>query len=78
MPRKLLGGIPRRDVLRAVPVERGHVDVDDVEGLATAVIQEIESDSKSVKGPVAAEYARNGFSWSTQVGKMIELYETAI
>ncbi len=54
------------------------VDVDDAEGLAAAVIQEIESDSKSVKGPVAAEYARDGFSWSTQVGKMIELYETAI
>ena len=54
------------------------VDVDDAEGLAAVVIQEIESDSKSVKGPVAAEYARKGFSWSTQVGKMIELYETAI
>ena len=54
------------------------VDVDDAEGLAAAVIQEIESDSKTVKGPVAAEYARNGFSWSTQVSKMIELYETAI
>ncbi len=45
---------------------------------AAAVIREIETDSKSVKGPIAAEYARNGFSWSTQVGKMIELYETAI
>ncbi len=54
------------------------VDVDDSEGLAAAVIQEIESDSKSLKGPVAAEYARKGFSWSTQVGKMIELYETTI
>jgi glycosyltransferase involved in cell wall biosynthesis len=54
------------------------VDVDDAEGLAAAVIQEIESDSKRVKGPVAAEYARDGFSWSTQVGNMIELYETAI
>ncbi len=54
------------------------VDVDDSLGLAAAVIREIETDSKSVKGPVAAEYARNGFSWSTQVGKMIELYETAI
>jgi glycosyltransferase involved in cell wall biosynthesis len=54
------------------------VDVDDAEGLAAAVIEEIESDSKSVKGPVAAEYARKGFSWTTQVGKMIELYETTI
>ena len=41
------------------------VDVDDAEGLAAVVIQEIDSDSKSVKGPVAAEYARKGFSWST-------------
>ena len=54
------------------------VDVDDAQGLAAAVIGEIESDSKRVKGPVAAEYARNGFSWTTQVGKMIDLYETAI
>ena len=54
------------------------VDVDDADGLAAAVIQEIESGSKTIKGPVAAEYAREGFSWSTQVGKMIELYETAI
>lgn len=54
------------------------VDVDDVEGLASAVIREIESDSKSLKGPVAAEYALNGFSWTTQVGKMSELYESAM
>jgi len=54
------------------------VDVEDTQGLAAAVIREIESDSKRAKGPVAAEYARNGFSWSTQVSKMIELYETAI
>jgi glycosyltransferase involved in cell wall biosynthesis len=53
------------------------VDVDDAEGLARVVIREIESGTKSTKGSVAAEYARNGFSWSTQVGKMIELYETS-
>jgi len=54
------------------------VDVDDAQGLAEAVVREIKSESKSVKGPAAAEYARKGFSWSTQVGKMIELYETTI
>lgn len=54
------------------------VDVDDAQGLAAAVMREIESDSKRVKGPIAADYARKGFSWSTQVSKMIELYETAI
>jgi glycosyltransferase involved in cell wall biosynthesis len=54
------------------------VDVDDAQGLAEAVVREIKSDSKSVKGPAAAEYARKGFSWSTQVDKMIELYESTI
>jgi len=54
------------------------VDVDDAQGLAEAIVREIESDSKRVKGPAAAEYARKGFSWSTQVGKMIELYETTM
>ena len=54
------------------------VDVDDAQGLADAVVREIKADSKRIKGPAAAEYARKGFSWSTQVGKMIELYETTI
>lgn len=54
------------------------VDVDDAEGLAAAIVQEIETDAKRVKGPVAAEYARNGFAWSTQVRKMTEVYESAI
>ena len=54
------------------------VDVDDSQGLAEAIDREIESGSKRVKGPTAAEYARKGFSWSTQVGKMIELYETTM
>ena len=54
------------------------VDVDDARGLADAVVREIKADSKRIKGPAAAEYARKGFSWSTQVGKMIELYETTI
>lgn len=54
------------------------VDVDDAQGLAAAVIRELETDSKNVKGPIAAEYARDGFSWSTRVGEMIALYETAI
>jgi glycosyltransferase involved in cell wall biosynthesis len=54
------------------------VDVDDAEGLAAAVVREIESGAKSAKGPAAAEYAKTGFAWSTQVGKMIEVYESAI
>ena len=54
------------------------VAVDDAQGLAEAVVREIKADSKRIKGPAAAEYARKGFSWSTQVGKMIELYETTI
>ena len=53
------------------------VDVDDVEGLAGAIITEIGSSAKTRKGPAAAQYALDGFSWSTQVDKMIAVYEEA-
>jgi glycosyltransferase involved in cell wall biosynthesis len=51
------------------------VDVDDAERLAEAIMAEIRSDAKARKGPDAARYALEGFSWSTQVDKMIAVYE---
>ncbi len=54
------------------------VDVDDAAGLANAIISEIRSNSKKVKGPFAAAYALKDFSWSGQVDKMIAIYQEAI
>lgn len=54
------------------------VPVDDPEELAQAILHEIESRSKSTKGKYASQYALSGFSWTTQVAKMIDLYRTAI
>lgn len=54
------------------------VDVDDAERLAEAIMVEVRSDAKARKGPNAAQYALEGFSWSTQVDKMIAVYEEAL
>ncbi|MEE9512449.1 MAG: glycosyltransferase [Anaerolineales bacterium] len=54
------------------------VDVDDAGELANAIISEIRSNSKTVKGPFAAVYALKDFSWSGQVDKMIAIYQEAI
>lgn len=54
------------------------VDVDDAGELANAIISEIRSNSKKVKGPFAAAYALKDFSWSGQVDKMIAIYQEAI
>jgi glycosyltransferase involved in cell wall biosynthesis len=57
----------------------GHlVDVDDQEKLAEAIIEELQSDAKVIKGPEAAKYALDGFSWSRQVEKMITVYSEEI
>jgi len=54
------------------------VDIDDATALANAIISEIQSNSKEVKGPFAAAYALKDFSWSGQVDKMIDIYEEAL
>ncbi len=54
------------------------VDIDDAVGLAEAIISEIRSNSKEVKGPFAAAYALKDFSWSGQVDKMIDIYEDTL
>ncbi len=53
------------------------VDVDDSNALADAIVGEVQSKSKSSKGSFAAQYALEGFSWSTQVDKMISIYQEA-
>lgn len=50
------------------------VEVDDPNQLAAAVIEAIKSDAKLDKGPVAARYAREHFSWSQKVDEMIDVY----
>jgi glycosyltransferase involved in cell wall biosynthesis len=54
------------------------VDVDDPQGLADAIMSEIRSGTKERKGSFAAEYALEGFSWSSQVDKMLDVYAEAI
>mgnify|MGYP001820082252 FL=1 len=54
------------------------VQVGDHEALAQAIIDEIESGSKQTKGRFAAQYALDGYSWPSQVKKMVELYEKAL
>ena len=46
--------------------------------LAHAIIGELKSDAKGLKGPKAASYALEGFSWSSQVDKMVEVYEEVL
>ncbi len=54
------------------------VAVDDSVALAHAIIGELKSDAKGLKGPKAASYALEGFSWSSQVDKMVEVYEEVL
>ncbi len=50
------------------------VPVDDPESLASAVIEEIENNTKQTKGIYANRYAYEGYTWERQVAKMIDLY----
>jgi len=54
------------------------VDVDDPDQLSDAIIEAIRSDAKTNKGPVAASYAIESFSWSQQVDKMISVYREVL
>ncbi|HEY46665.1 MAG TPA: glycosyltransferase family 4 protein [Anaerolineae bacterium] len=54
------------------------VDVDDPDQLAAKIIEEIKGEAKAVKGPWIAEYTHKGFSWSSQVDKMIAIYEEVL
>lgn len=50
------------------------VDVDNTQTLAAAIISEVRLEAKKFKGPYAAEYALENFSWGEQVNQMIEVY----
>lgn len=54
------------------------VPVDDPDGLAAAIVAEVENGTKRTKGIYASRYALDNFTWANQVAKMIELYEGAI
>lgn len=54
------------------------VDVGDALDLAKTIVQEIRSNAKAEKGPFAAEYALEHFSWSGQVAKMVEVYRRVV
>jgi glycosyltransferase involved in cell wall biosynthesis len=53
------------------------VDVDDAGALAAAIISEVRSGAKEHKGPHAAKYALENFSWGDRVDQMIGVYEEA-
>ena len=54
------------------------VPVDDPEGLAAAIINEIENKTKQTKGVYANKYAYENYTWEQQVAKMITLYQAAV
>jgi glycosyltransferase involved in cell wall biosynthesis len=54
------------------------VDVDDAQGLAGAIIDQVRTNAKGQKGPQAARYALDGFSWSSQVDRMIAVYDETV
>ncbi len=54
------------------------VAVDDAEGLAAAIVAEIQKGTKLSKGVYASQYALDHFTWTSQVAKMIELYRDVL
>jgi glycosyltransferase involved in cell wall biosynthesis len=54
------------------------VDVDDPDQLAAKIIDEVKGEAKAVKGSWIAEFAHKGFSWASQVDKMIAIYEKVL
>jgi len=68
------GGLPdfiNSEVGALVPME-------DPVSLAKAIIHEIENGTKATKGVYANEYAFENFTWTQQVARMIELYNSAL
>ncbi len=54
------------------------VDVDDAGALAAAIISEVRSDARGHKGPYAAKYALENFSWGGRVDEMIGVYDEVL
>jgi glycosyltransferase involved in cell wall biosynthesis len=54
------------------------VPLGDHQALAEAIVAEIQAGSKQTKGRYAAQYALDGYSWPSQVKKMVDLYRKAL
>jgi len=68
------GGLPdfiHEEVGALIPMENP-------EALAQAIIAEVQAGSKQTKGKYAAQYALDGFSWTSQVAIMATLYDEAL
>jgi hypothetical protein len=46
--------------------------------LAVEIVDGLRGETKAVKGPWTAEFAHKGFSWASQVDKMIAIYEEVL
>jgi glycosyltransferase involved in cell wall biosynthesis len=54
------------------------VDVDAPDQLADAIISQVRENAKATKGPYAAQYAAEDFSWKQKVGDFYNLYEEVL
>ncbi|MFA9491966.1 MAG: glycosyltransferase [Anaerolineales bacterium] len=54
------------------------VDVENAHALAAAIISEVRSGAKENKGPYAANYALEHFTWGGRVDQMIAVYDEAL
>ncbi|MEW6355964.1 MAG: glycosyltransferase [Planctomycetota bacterium] len=53
-------------------------EVDNPIALANLIVRELKSGSKRTKGPAAARYALDGFTWERQVAKIAVVYEQVV
>ncbi len=68
------GGLPdfiNEDVGALVPLE-------DPDSLAAAIIDALQNGTKQTKGVYANQYAFEGFTWTKQVARMVDLYRDAL
>jgi len=54
------------------------VEMNNKTALATAIIEELNNNSKQNKGKYSAQYAIDNYSWGKTLEKVIEIYETAL
>lgn len=54
------------------------IEMEDVEALANAIIEELKNNTKLTKGKYAREYAVENYSWKKTLQNVIEIYKNAI
>ena len=54
------------------------IEMEDVEALANAIIEELKNNTKLTKGKYAQEYAVENYSWKKTLQNVIEIYKRAI